>query len=67
MQLVKLTENILVNPEDISIVEFVVMGGTKYFMVTVNDRQIVATVNPSELLQDLIKVGVEPHAQFWAG
>ena len=67
MQLIKLTENILVNPEEISIIEFVDIGGRRHFVVTVNDRQIVATVNPQELLQSLIKVGIEPHSQFWAG
>lgn len=67
MQLIKITDNILVNPEEISIIEFVVIDGNRHFVITVSDRQIVSNISANELLQSLIKVGIEPHSQFWAG
>lgn len=70
MRLIKLTEEIMVNPDFISIVEIRKSGKTQTLAVTVENRQIVATVEPMALMTELMKSGLETDAQggqFWSG
>jgi hypothetical protein len=70
MRLIKLTEEIMVNPDFISIVEIRKSGKVQTLAVTVENRQIVATVDPMELMTELMKSGLETDGkggQFWSG
>ena len=70
MKLIKITDNILVNPEKISSIEFMMINEARNLIVTIEGRQIVSTVTPSELLTDLAASGIGTDSklwQYWAG
>lgn len=65
MKMVKLTENCFVNPEQISIIE--IIPSSNQLVCTVGNRQIVCTVDPQDLMSELIKCGLEANMQLWVG
>ena len=70
MRFIKVTEEIMVNPEFISMVEIRKAGKTQNLVLTVEGRQIIASVDPMELMGELMKSGLETDAkggQFWSG
>jgi hypothetical protein len=70
MRFIKVTEEIMVNPEFISMVEIRKSGKAQNLVLTVEGRQIIASVDPMELMGELMKSGLETDAkggQFWAG
>jgi hypothetical protein len=70
MRFIKVTEEIMVNPEFISMVEIRKAGKVQNLVLTVEGRQIIASVDPMELMGELMKSGLETDAkggQFWAG
>lgn len=70
MNLIRISENTLVNPECISLVEFQVVQGKKQLVVTIDGKQKIADIAPMELLQEFTKAGVGVDSkvwQYWAG
>jgi hypothetical protein len=70
MRLIRITDEIMVNPDFISIVEIKKEGKSQRLYITVENRQIAATVDPMELMTELMKSGLETDAkggQFWSG
>jgi len=67
MKFIKLTENVLVNPEKISVIQFKEMDGQRLLLVTVDNIQYVATVPTMSLLQDLLNSGLIGDLQIWSG
>jgi hypothetical protein len=65
MKLIKLRENVLVNPDKISVIEFMEIQGERNLVVTVDSQQYVATVEPKELMQDLVSSGMESGNKVW--
>ena len=70
MRFIKVTEEIMVNSEFISMVEIRKAGKVQNLVLTVEGRQIIVSVDPMELMGELMKSGLETDAkggQFWAG
>lgn len=67
MQLVKIDDNVLVNPDMIECIEFKRIDGKKVLVVMINGRQYIASVKVPDLLSDLIKAGMTANDQFFAG
>lgn len=67
MQLVKIDDNVLVNPDMIECIEFKRIDGKKVLVVMINGRQYIASVKVPDLLSDLIKAGMTANDQFFTG
>lgn len=70
MNLIKISENVLVNPEMIETVEFRIVNGQKMLVVMIGGNQYIADVSPTDLMEELISAGIKTDNhiwQFWAG
>ena len=65
MRLIPITPNVLINPEFISKVEFRDLNGTKVLVVTVDGEPHICQVSPTDLMQDLMKSGMEGDNKLW--
>ena len=66
MTLVKVSENVLINPLNVNAVEMKIIGGEKIVTVFIGNRSYEVKVPIEEFLRDL-QIGVEEYKQHWAG
>ena len=68
MDLIKISDTVLINPDKISAVEIKSIGGKlKSLTIIVEGKSYISEVAPENLLHDLIRAGVNLHDQFFAG
>lgn len=65
MRLIPISGNVLVNPEKISKVEFRNLDGQRVLVVTVDGEPHICEVSPTDLMQDLMKSGMEGDNKLW--
>jgi hypothetical protein len=66
MQLIPISDDILINPDKISTVEIRKRKGSTSIAIVVEGRTHEVTVNPGMLLAELKRVGVDMSKQFFA-
>ncbi len=66
MQLIPISEDVLINPDKISTVEIRRKKGNNTISVTIEGRTHEVSVNPGMLLAELKRVGVDMSKQFFA-
>ena len=70
MNLIKISDNVLVNPDMIETVEFRIRNGQKMLVVMIGGNQYISDFSPTDLMEGLISAGVKTDNkiwQFWAG
>jgi hypothetical protein len=71
LNLIKISETVLVNPEKISAIEHRSIPDletgieNEYLVVIVEGNEFIVTVPPSELLSTFIESGINPKTQMW--
>ena len=66
MKLVKVSKDVLINPEKISAVEMRTNEGVRNFKVIAEGYTYLVEVDPQEFLAELLASGVEAHQQFFS-
>ena len=67
MKLIKISKDILINPEKISVIEMRQGKNGRNIKVTIEGNSYLVETESSEFLAELITSGVETHKQFFAG
>ena len=67
MELISISEDVLVNPQRISVVEVVKKKSGTSLRVTVDDRTFTVDKPVKELFAEMNKAGVDLSEQFFAG
>jgi hypothetical protein len=71
MRLIRISDNVLVNPEEISaVIKREISVGENSLVVVVDGIEYISTVSPTDLLKELIDSGMEVENlvyQYWAG
>ena len=66
MELIAITDNVLINPEQIEAVELRKVKGEKTFVIVVGGKSYIPTVDNAVLLKSLILGGMKLNEQFFA-
>jgi len=66
MQLIAISENILINPELIESIEIIKVNERNTFIINIGGKSHVPTKDPDELLALLISGGMKMHDQFFS-
>lgn len=67
MELIRITEDVLINPERISVVEMRTRRDKKELVVHVDNRTYHVTIPPEELLRQIKAAGIDAYDQFFRG
>ena len=70
MNLIRISDNILANPEMISLIELRKVKGKSTIVITIDGKQHIADLDPTDMMQELVSAGVPLSSkcmQFWAG
>ena len=67
MKLIMISSDILINPEKISKIAIAKDGKNKKVRITVDGETHLLEVSLDNFLKELVTVGIDPHAQFFAG
>ena len=66
MKLIPISDNVLINPDQIESVEIRELNGEKTFIIFVGGRVHIPTVKIHDLMRDLVSSGVDLTKQFTA-
>jgi len=67
MELIKLTDNVYVNPGNIDSVQLRRVKGKTSLVVTVNGKVFYSTMDPSMFMTQIKNAGITPYEQFFSG
>lgn len=66
MELIPISENTLINPEQIEAVEMRKVKGEKTFVLIIGGKSYIPNVDSAQLLKDLVLGGMKMNEQFFA-
>lgn len=66
MKFIPISDDVMINPEQIESVEIKEINGRKTFIISVGGRMHIPTVDIHQLMRDLIASGVDLTKQFTA-
>lgn len=66
MELIPISENTLINPEQIEAVEMRKVKGEKTFVLIIGGKSYIPNVDSAKLLKDLVLGGMRLNEQFFS-
>ena len=66
MQLIPISDNTLINPEQIEAVEMRKVKGEKTFVIIIGGKSYIPSVDSAKLLKDLVLGGMRLNEQFFS-